>query len=214
VYPVYCRLLNPTTPPFLQPPMYKLPMRVHLTISNRPLQILVRKPHPGLIAPLKHHQARLERNASPDINPHVRTALQPPKARRRAQRRRPIVDKLARDGKLLAAHAKREPRQVRAAGKHVPAVGARVGRARNGLIVGGHDGGGQVQQRGAGIGDADDVSGVPGLGADREAGRGPAPVAGVAVDGDVREVSGVFGGVDEPEVVGAFWEGVSACLPI
>lgn len=180
--------------------------------SNRPLQILLRKPHPNL-SPLmlKHNQPRLQRHPTPNINPHLSTALNPPKARIRPQRRGPVVDKLARNRKLLISHAKNKRRRRRAAGKDIAAVGARVESAGDGLVVGVGDGRGQIQEGGAGVGDALDGLGDPGLGSHGVARGGPEPVAGVtdasaggSGDFGVGEVAGVLGGVDEAEVVGSF----------
>ena len=72
------------------------------------------------------------------------------------------------------------------------------------LIVDGDDLGGEVEEGGAGVGDAGDGGGGEG-GADAGTGRGECPVAWGGVHGGGGDRGGVFGGVDVVEVVGAGW---------
>ena len=76
-----------------------------------------------------------------------------------------------------------------------------VGRAADGLVVLAHDGSGEVEERGARVGNRSaDCSGGGG-GADAVAAGAEFPV-GFLRDGRVGQSTGVFGAVDEAEVLG------------
>lgn len=152
---------------------------------------------------IEHDKGRLEGDVAKDIDAEPAAALQAAKARRRAGRDALVVEIGRRDRDSGRSDAKRQGGQRRGAREHVTAVGPAVGGARDLTVVGRYDGRRQVQQRGARVGNARDGVGREARRADGVARRCPGPVARTGIDGHVRELSRVFGLVDEAKVVGA-----------
>jgi len=167
------------------------------------IQNLVRKSNLRLVTCIKHGKRRLERHSSPDIHAETRTALDPTITVRRAGCQRAIVDVLAGDVELGGPNRKGERWEVRRAGEGETTTGAACGGsgARDLAVVGGDDGRGEVDEGGARVGDAVDGRGGEIVIPNGVARRREGPVARIRVDGRVGDGAGVFGGVDETEVV-------------
>lgn len=120
---------------------------------------------------------------------------------RRAGRDGRVVHEGARDDGAVGADAERDAGQGRGAGEDVAAVGGAVAGVEDLAVVGGDDGGGEVEEGGAGVGDGVDGAGGEGAGADGVAVGRELPEAVGGVDGHVGDAAGVLGAVDVAEVV-------------
>lgn len=112
-----------------------------------------------------------------------------------------VVDVFTRDGNNSVLDTKREVGQVSITVEHVATVDQRLGGARDIGVVGGNDSGGQVDEGGACVSNADNGGVDKVVVTDTVAGGGELPVAGQLGHGGVGEVTGVSGAVDEAKVV-------------
>ena len=138
-----------------------------------------------------HNILALEEDVSKDAEADPVVRLDASEARRAARLHRRVVDVLAGDAELYAVEGEAKVWGRGRAREDVSAVGRAVGSAGDLCVVGFDDGGGQVQEGGARVGDA--VDGRLGLaaGADRVPGEAelPPPLAGVDVGvGDAARV--------------------------
>lgn len=113
-----------------------------------------------------------------------------------------VADVAARDGNDGVLDTEREVRQIGITVKDPATVDEGVGRAGHIGVVGLDDGGGQVDQGGAGVSNADNGL-VDKVITDAVAGRGELPVAGQLGHGRVGEITGVGGVVDPTDIVRA-----------
>lgn len=112
-----------------------------------------------------------------------------------------VVDVFTRDGNDSILNTEREVGKVSITVENVATVDQRLGSARDIGVVGGNDGGGQVDEGGAGVSNAGDGGVDKVVVTNTVAGGGELPVAGQLGHGGVGEVTGVSGAVDEAKVV-------------
>ena len=151
----------------------------------------------------EHDELALEEDVTVDREPDARITLDTTKALRARRVGRRVVDVAAGHDGAVGADAERDAGQRGAAGKDVTTVRRRVGGAGHLAVVGGDDGGGEVEERGAGVGDGVDAAAGEGAGADGVSVAGEFPEAVAGVDVYVGDGAGVLGGVDEAKVVGS-----------
>lgn len=121
----------------------------------------------------------------------------------RGKKKTYVVDVVTRDGNNSILNTEREVGEVSITVKNVTTVDQRLGGARDIGVVVRNDSGGQVDEGGAGVSDADNGLVDKVIVADAVAGGGELPVAGQLGHGGVGEVAGVSGAVDPADVVRA-----------
>lgn len=146
---------------------------------------LVREADPRGARQLVNNILALQEDIAKDAEPNTIVGLDTAEASRRASLDRGVVDVLSRDALLDAVEGEAEVGQGGRAREHVAAVGGAVGGAGHFSVVGLDDGGGEVQERGARVGDAVDGRLGLGAGADRVTREGELPPALAGVDVDV-----------------------------
>lgn len=150
---------------------------------------------------IKDNKGSLEGNITKDVDTDTRAALETTEAAGGAGGDGTKVEVVTGDNDAGGADTKSEVGQGPAAGEDVAAGRGAVGGARDLGPVGADDGGGEVEQGGAGVGDAVQGGGLEGAGADGVAGRGELPEALAGGDGGVGDGTGIGGGIDETKVV-------------
>lgn len=149
-----------------------------------------------------HDVLALEEDISEDAEANAGVVLDAAEAGRRAVGDGRIVDVLSGHNLVDAADDGGKRGQSGRAGEHVSTVCGGVGGPCDFGVVGFDDGGGEVQQRGAGVANGVDGGLHDSSGADCVSSRGELPEAVGGVNVDVGQGSGVLGRVDEAEVVG------------
>ena len=128
-------------------------------------------------AAVEDDESSLERNIAEDVDADGAAVLETTEAGRAALGDRAVVDVRSGDGDARAADAESEAGEGARAGEDIAAISIAVGRTGNLLVVGLDDAEGEVEQGGAGIGNARDAAGGERAAANRVAGRGPGPVS-------------------------------------
>lgn len=137
----------------------------------------------------------LEEDVAEDVEANAGVGLDAAEALRARDRRK--VHVAARDRENLATDRDVEVGECGAAAEDVTTLCAVVGGAGNLLVVGGHDGRGQVEERGAGVGNrVTDAAGRGITGADGVATSGELPEAVGGVDWNVGDGAGVLRAID------------------
>ena len=113
-----------------------------------------------------------------------------------------VADIASRDNGPVGANAEGDTGKCGAARENVTTLLLRVLGTRNLAVVGSDDGGGEVEERGASVGDGVDAAARKGTRADGITVAGEFPEAVAGLDIDVGDRAGVFGCVDEAKVVG------------
>lgn len=157
---------------------------------------LLPEPDPrGRLRLIEYDVLALQEDVSKDRKRKTRVHLDAAIARCAGSVRRCVVDVRARNSVQLAADDERERRQCGGAGKDVAAVCCAVGGTGHSGVVGADNGAGQIEQRGAGVGDAVDAGGGSGA-ADGVAAGGEFPEAAGGADCGVVKGAGVCGCID------------------
>ncbi len=131
----------------------------------------------GAGAAVEDDKGSLERNITEDVDADGAAVLETTEAGRAAFRDRAVVDVGSGDGDARTADAEGKAGEGARAGEDVTAIRVAVGRSGDLLVVGLDDAEGEVEQGGAGIGDARDAAGGERAAANRVAARGPGPVS-------------------------------------
>ena len=153
----------------------------------------------GSVSVLEHDELGLEEGVAVDGEPDARVALDAAEAG--AAGDGGVLDVGSGHDGLVAADAQGDAGEGGRARVGVAALGAVVFGARDLGVVGTHDGAGQVEQRGAGVGDGVDGAGDEGAAADRIAVSAELPEAVGGFHADIGDGPSILAAVNVSKVV-------------
>lgn len=170
----------------------------HAYSSNSPL---FRGPTESQVTTVEDNESGLEGHIAEDGEANVRVALDAAEANRSRVINGGKVDVASGDHDARRLDAKREGREGSTAAENIATLRAVVPGAADLCVIGRDDGGGEQEQRGAGVSNAGDGRRLEGCGSDLVTGRGEGPEAVAVVDIGVGNGTLVGGLVNVTKVV-------------